>query len=603
MDYDLNTGAITGIADPNGQVTGKKTTYTYDAIGRITSITHPDGGQTNAYYLNPTTVEVKKLQDSAANVWIDSYTYFDGLLRPKQTRLVDPEGDVYSETTYDALGRVATTTNPHRTAAAPTDGTTTKHYDALGRVTSVVQPDNNSLQTLYSDPGVVTLIDETGRLRRETHDALGRLITVEEPSGGSPGNYPLSSPPAWPTLYSYDVLGNLLRVEQHGSTTDSSQWRVRSFQYDSLSRLTQSNNPETGQINFTYDADGNNITRSDARGVTATRAYDGLNRLVQQSYSDGTPTEAFGYDQTSLWGVSLANTVGRLSSTAAGATGSIVSYDPMGRIVSQFVCLPSNCGTGSYPIAAGYDLAGHQTSLTYPSGRTVTSGYSSAGRSLSSIFTNFAGVSQNYSYYAVPQPRTPGAWGYNPDGSLHQGTFGNGISETYGFNNRLQLNSITASSSSQTWLSKIYGLYDANNNNNGIILSITDGISSSRNQSYQYDAVGRVVAGSQQDGAFNQTFSYDPWGNMTSSGTNNCNPLCDGNNRVSGAPANCTGANQYCYDSAGNMMNDGYHQYAYDGYNRIKVVDGTGATYTYAAGGERVRKDTGGKSTEYVHFA
>jgi YD repeat-containing protein len=39
------------------------------------------------------------------------------------------------------------------------------------------------------------------------------------------------------TLYSYDTLGNLLRVEQRGGTTDSTQWRVRTFTYNSLSQL------------------------------------------------------------------------------------------------------------------------------------------------------------------------------------------------------------------------------------------------------------------------------------------------------------------------------------------------------------------------------
>ena len=38
------------------------------------------------------------------------------------------------------------------------------------------------------------------------------------------------------TEYSYDVLGNLLQVTQKGDpiVTDSSQWRVRSFTYNSL---------------------------------------------------------------------------------------------------------------------------------------------------------------------------------------------------------------------------------------------------------------------------------------------------------------------------------------------------------------------------------
>jgi RHS repeat-associated protein len=869
MDYNFNPGLISTVTDPNGQTTSKKTTYVYDDIGRVTSVTYPDSGQTNAFYPDATTVEVKKLQDAAAGVWIDAYRYFDGLLRPKQTRLVDPEGDVYTETTYDALGRASTATNPHRNASSPTDGTTTTHYDVLGRVVNVIRPDGNAIQTNYSDPGVITLIDETGRLRRETQDALGRLVKMEEPAGGTagskaaasvtingtlqskvvggqaahaasatillsgepancdfgyvyltvgsysepgitygcgttaqqmaqalvtyfgstqvtastqagpdgdhwylvltanvagtsgngigysltystfyPGQYPppygfsppsgslsggldavagttvydagtitlglngysatasygngtgldgtaaavasdlvsrinsqlpgtnppftisvpaggtaisvtwgsvgsagnlstittsststqtsnfsvpsfagcqpistnpqtcsanlnggtdpysLDSPPSWPTLYSYDLLGNLLRVEQHGNTADSTQWRVRTFQYDSLSRLTQSNNPEAGQLNFAYDADGSVITRRDNRGLTVTFAYDPLHRLTQRSYSDSTPAASFVYDQTSVWGASLSNTIGQLSySVAAGnSAASAFSYDALGQLTNEWVCLPSNCGTGSYPISAQYDLAGHLTSLTYPSGRTVTSSYNSAGRALNSVFSNFGGLSVNYPYYTAPQAGTPSAWGYNPNGSLHLGTFGNGVSEAYGFNNRQQLNSISGFNSSQTWLSKLYGLYDVNNHNNGTIWSIIDGISSTRNQFYQYDPVGRVTSGYQQDNAFNQTFNYDAWGNMSTSGTNNFNPLYDGNNRVSGAPANCTPSNSYCYDAAGNMLNDAFHQYAYDGDNRIRAVDNTGATYTYGAGGERVRKDTGGKSTEYVYF-
>jgi uncharacterized protein RhaS with RHS repeats len=40
------------------------------------------------------------------------------------------------------------------------------------------------------------------------------------------------------TLYAYDALGNLIRVDQKGSPPgDSTQWRTRTFTYDSFSRL------------------------------------------------------------------------------------------------------------------------------------------------------------------------------------------------------------------------------------------------------------------------------------------------------------------------------------------------------------------------------
>jgi RHS repeat-associated protein len=58
----------------------------------------------------------------------------------------------------------------------------------------------------------------------------------------------------------------------------------------------------------------------------------------------------------------------------------------------------------------------------------------------------------------------------------------------------------------------------------------------------------------------------------------------------------------YQYDIAGNMMNDGSHNYTYDAENRISQVDGgTTATYVYNESGQRVRKATGSTWTEYFY--
>ncbi len=61
--------------------------------------------------------------------------------------------------------------------------------------------------------------------------------------------------------------------------------------------------------------------------------------------------------------------------------------------------------------------------------------------------------------------------------------------------------------------------------------------------------------------------------------------------------------NGYSYDTAGNLLNDGFHAYVYDPENQIKNVDGGAATYVYDAAGSRVRKDvSGAPSTEYIYF-
>ena len=96
--YNSCTGTMATITDTNSQAT----LYAWDWMGRITNVYYPDGGQTNYLYPNTTTVERQQKMTSAW--WLTNYRYFDGLGRAKQTRLVDGEGDVFVDTTYDPEG-------------------------------------------------------------------------------------------------------------------------------------------------------------------------------------------------------------------------------------------------------------------------------------------------------------------------------------------------------------------------------------------------------------------------------------------------------------------------------------------------------------------
>ena len=177
---------------------------------------------------------------------------------------------------------------------------------------------------------------------------------------------------------------------------------------------------------------------------------------------------------------------------------------------------------------------------------------------------------------------------------MNRGTYGNSVIETTGYNNRLQVSSIADSFGSTTLFSKIYGYADSTGHNNGNILSIGDTLSSTRNQTFTYDSLNRIATGVQADNTFNLTFSYDPWGNMKESGTSNTTSIqYDLNNRIQ-APANCNPVAQFCFDPAGDLLMDNHnHVYAYDGEARIKTVDGSTATYTYNALGNRVARMLG----------
>src|SRR5262249_43478412 len=99
------------------------TTYLYDLLGRATQKNNPDGGQVATSYNDVPPVSVTTTTKITSTLNLVSTTVKDGLGRATQTQISsDPQGTVLTDTTYDAFGRVATSSNPYRSG---TDATTT----------------------------------------------------------------------------------------------------------------------------------------------------------------------------------------------------------------------------------------------------------------------------------------------------------------------------------------------------------------------------------------------------------------------------------------------------------------------------------------------
>jgi RHS repeat-associated protein len=600
--YDANTGLPITTWDQNNN----QTTYTYDLLLRPLQTTFPDQGQTVFTYPDANTVtKAVKLNSTASDT---TTLKFDGLGRQSQAQHATPSGTALIDTTYDALGRPASISNPYFSTTDPTYAVITTSYDALNRITKITDQDGNAGTVDYTQPTCPVVADEAGKKSKACSDALSRLTSMfEDPAGAN-----------YETDYQYDVLNNLIRVDQKGSApTDSTQWRTRTFTYDSLSRMLTASNPESGTITYTYDGNGNALTRvspapnqTGSATVTTSYVYDALNRVTQTSYSDGkTATVNYLYDAATGWSnptVTQSNLIGRLSEIYTNTTNitgeQVFSYDSMGRVVVNNQCTPSNCGSGNYPVSAAYDLAGNLASLTYPSGRVVNYGYNSASWLDQVQFASWNGSAPSggaYNYWSAADNNfyaagVPKSW-----------NTGNGITETLVLNNRLQVQEQKVNNSSiATFADHVYGY---GTQNNGNINSIADQLNSSRTQSFGYDAFNRLSSATES--RWGLSFGYDAWHNrlqqnVTSGSAGGIQITVDGNNHIQGAPSNCTIANRYCYDSAGNLLHDNLdHQYAYDAENRVTQVDNGAANYTYALDGNRVRKNvTGSDSTEYVYF-
>jgi RHS repeat-associated protein len=618
LAYDPNMGLLTSITDPNNQPTG----LTYDNMGRPLTTNFPDGGQTSATYnysgsLYTGATVTTKINSSQNMV---STGNVDGLGRGVSQVLVsDPSGQTTVATTYDANGRVRTVSNPYRSTSDSTYGLETPAYDGLGRVTQVTHADGSVAHAYYGPDvsthgGIATAlcgngagypvlgVDEAGNKRQTWTDSLGRTIETDEPDS--------SNTLSVSTCYAYDANNNLLSVVQNGS-------RQRSFVYDNLSRLTSATTPESGTTNYYYTTSSGGLCagdssavcrRTDARSITTTYTYDALSRVKYKIYSDGTPSISYYYDQSAWPGLTSQNAIGRLTNgnvwnSNGWITNSNFSYDLMGRPIQVHHWTIAG---GDSAAQYAYDLAGDLISLTYPSGRKVTSQYNGAMQPTQVRFDSFNGTSVGYNYLSGVS--------YAPTGAPTNLTFGSGVVETECYNNRLQPGNMQIASGAFTWLNRTYNFYSSGSGgcspgsggDNGNVMGIADNLQPNRTQTFGYDTLNRIStaqsAATSGADCWGQSFGYDAWANLLSATpTRSGCPMTQLNLSVNAQ--NRVTNTGFSYDATGDLFTDGINTYTYDAEGRISTVNGTGNTYTYDAEGNRVQKQAGGTTTDYFWSA
>jgi RHS repeat-associated protein len=249
--------------------------YAYDANSNRVSLANPQGGATTYNYdpLNRLT----SLTDFAGRLF--SFTY-DALGR--RIGLTRPNG-VNTSYTYDSLSRLLSVL--HQTGSAALDGASYA-YDAAGNRTSkTVLPSN--LTSAYSyDPvyELTKVMQGTTQKESYAYDAVGNR--TYQP--GAPYTYNSSNEMLTreSVPYTYDANGSTLS-KRNGSGTTSYAW-------DFENRLTSVTLPTGSVVSFQYDPFGRRISKSSPSGST-TYVYDGDNIIEELTGSTGTLGERYTY--------------------------------------------------------------------------------------------------------------------------------------------------------------------------------------------------------------------------------------------------------------------------------------------------------------------
>jgi RHS repeat-associated protein len=146
---------------------------------------------------------------------------------------------------------------------------------------------------------------------------------------------------------------------------------------------------------------------------------------------------------------------------------------------------------------------------------------------------------------------------------------------------------------------------------NGAVTAVTDSVNGT--WSYTYDDFNRLSTANRTDSPLGLGFAYDRYGNRwqqnVTAGTAGSSQLVfNGSNQATrvGICYHAAGLNNqpdgYCFDAAGNLLNDGLHSYTYDGENRLIAVDnGQSATYLYNPAGQRISKTTPSGTSEFLY--
>ncbi len=536
--------------------TGHQRQSSFTTDDNVTRFTTPSGAYTTVGYDTQDRPNGAKLPASASGqtqaAYSASYDQQAGHPYLPDTT-TDPQGNKLTYG-YDSAQNVTSITN-----GLTSQNTLKFTYNSNGTVATSI--DGNGNQTIYSyTNGNLTSIvapTATGGLGVTTlgYDSLSRVTSIKDGKGQTETiSYDAMDRPTKETFgdgktitYTYDADGNLTQQVDSASGTST-------YTYDAKNRITQESLPGAHTNSYTYDNADNLTSVTDPNGK-ATYSYDTLNRLtsllqpgqstaVTFSYNQDDHRTAINYPNKVAIAMSYDPAGHMLSTAAAGPSGTIASLNysyTQGTTDRDIIQSRTDNKTGNVT-AYSYDALERLTEAKATNAGTQVDDrrytFDGAGNILTRTIN---GTASSYGYNANNELTTGPAGTYSYDANGNQ--LGNSAGLKLAYNAKNQTTSITPAGQSATSLTYL-GAGQASLTGIGSATQVNDllgvgyrtdstgttyythdnnsNLLSERNPAggyYYYvpDAQGSILALTDSAGNTANTYSYDPYGQTTSS--------------------------------------------------------------------------------------
>ncbi|MFE9116556.1 FG-GAP-like repeat-containing protein [Streptomyces sp. NPDC007172] len=411
VNYTYAGGQLATVTGADGGLTK----YTYDAGGRLATITDPNGKVITQNTYDPTSGRISQQIDALNKKYTFTWTPQENAPAGSgRSNMTDPSGGIWTDVyeagvlirhedplghspsrgydqylnvvksqdanyqatavTYDSHGNPASATLGGVTQkwsfdgsdrlASYTDGrknTTSYEYDgASTRIAKVRAPSGDTKFTYTADGQPETVTTPENRTVTYVYDDAGHLISTTNATGDK-------------TTYTYDAQGQLrTETDPRGNVKDADASKYTTvYDYWPSGKVKTVSDPQGHVTAYTYDANGNTKSVTDASKRVTAYEYDEANRVTKRSAPGGRVTLTT-YDDR-------GNVASVTDPTGAKTT---YSYDGANRLVSQTSPRGNLSGAdpGKYTTTYGYDNNGNLTRTVDPTGAPTSTAFDAFNR-------------------------------------------------------------------------------------------------------------------------------------------------------------------------------------------------------------------------------